>query len=60
MGLLIELNVVAKQSFFRRPFTFLFCTDRLKTSLKAGDKGNQTQNDARGVCQHDGIVAFFF
>ena len=50
MGLLIELNVAARQSFFRRPFTFLFCTGRLKTSLKTSDKRNQAQNDARGVC----------
>lgn len=28
--------------------------------LKAGDKGNQAQNDAGGVCQYDGVVAFFF
>ena len=28
--------------------------------LKAGDKGNQTQNNAWGVCQYDGVVAFFF
>ena len=28
--------------------------------LKAGDKGNQAQNDTGGVCQHDGVVAFFF
>ena len=60
MGLLIELNVAVRQSFFRRPFTFLFCIDRLKTSLKAGEECNQAQNDTRGVCQHDGIVAFFF
>ena len=60
MGLLIELNVAARQSFFRRPFAFLFCTCRLKTSLKAGDKGNQAQNDTGGVCQYDGVVAFFF
>ena len=60
MGLLIELNVAARQSFFRRPFAFLCCTGRLKTSLKTSDKCNQTQNDARGVRQHDGVVAFFF
>ena len=60
MGLLIELNVAARQSFFRRPFTFLFCTCRLKTSLKAGEECNQAQNDTGGVCQHDGVVAFFF
>ena len=28
--------------------------------LKAGDKGNQAQNDTGGVCQHDGVVAVFF
>ena len=28
--------------------------------LKAGDKGNQAQNDTGSVCQHDGVVAFFF
>ena len=28
--------------------------------LKAGDKGNQAQNNAGGVCQYDGVVAFFF
>lgn len=28
--------------------------------LKAGDKGNQAQNDTGGVCQYDGVVAFFF
>ena len=60
MELLIELNVAVRQSFFRRPFTFLFCTDRLKTSLKAGEECNQAQNDAGGVCQHNGVVAFFF
>ena len=60
MGLLIKLNVAARQSFFRRPFTFLCCTGRLKTSLKTSDKRNQTQNNARGVRQHDGVVAFFF
>ena len=60
MGLLIELNVAARQSFFRRPFAFLFCTGRLKTSLKTSDKCNQTQNNAWGVCQYDGVVAFFF
>lgn len=39
---------------------FLFCTGRLKTSLKAGDKRNQAQKDAGDVCQYDGVVAFFF
>ena len=28
--------------------------------LKAGNKGNQAQNDTGGVCQHNGVVAFFF
>ena len=46
--------------FFRRPFAFLCCTGRLKTSLKTSDKRNQTQNDTGGVCQYDGVVAFFF
>ena len=60
MGLLIGLNIEARQSFFRRPFAFLCCTGRLKTSLKTSDKRNQAQNNTRGVCQYDGVVAFFF
>ena len=54
------LQLIFGLLFFRRSFAFLFCTGRLKTSLKTSDKCNQAQNDARGVCQHDGVVAFFF
>ena len=28
--------------------------------LKTGNKRNQAQNDTGGVCQYDGVVAFFF
>ena len=54
------LLLIFRAFFFRRPFAFLCCTGRLKTSLKTSDKRNQTQNDTGGVCQYDGVVAFFF
>ena len=53
IGLILMLMVVSKAGQ---------CLTGMKSVwfLKAGDKGNQAQNNAGGVCQHDGVVAFFF
>ena len=53
IGLILMLMVVSKAGQ---------CLTGMKSVwfLKAGDKGNQTQNDTGGVCQYDGVVAFFF
>ena len=44
---------VSKQVGYKYPTILLW-------ALKTSDKRNQAQNDAWGVCQHDGVVAFFF
>lgn len=53
IGLILMLVVVSKAGQ---------CLTGMKSVwfLKAGDKSNQAQNDTGGVCQHNGVVAFFF
>ena len=50
-------NIV--EHFILKQVGYLYPTILL-WALKTSDKCNQTQNDARGVCQHNGVVAFFF
>ena len=50
-------NIV--EHFILKQVGYLYPTILL-WALKTSDKCNQTQNDARGVRQHDGVVAFFF
>lgn len=65
----VPINAINRATFFIGLILMLMvvslagqCLTGMKSVwfLKAGDKRNQTQNDTGGVCQYDGVVAFFF